>query len=40
MSHVGEGRTGVLVLHGFTGNPSSVKPQGTEMAGRPVRVMQ
>jgi carboxylesterase len=32
MSHVGEGRTGVLVLHGFTGNPSSVRTQAEALA--------
>ena len=32
LSHVGTGDTGVLVLHGFTGNPSSMRLQGEAMA--------
>jgi carboxylesterase len=32
MSHVGDARSGVLVLHGFTGNPSSLRRQATALA--------
>jgi carboxylesterase len=32
MSHVGTGDTGVLVLHGFTGNPSSLRIQAEALA--------
>jgi carboxylesterase len=32
MSHVGDGETGVLVLHGFTGNPSSLRIQAEALA--------
>jgi len=32
MSHEGEGGVGVLVLHGFTGNPSSVRIQAQALA--------
>lgn len=32
MSHVGAGRSGVLVLHGFTGNPSSLRRQASALA--------
>jgi carboxylesterase len=32
MSHAGDGRSGVLVLHGFTGNPSSLRRQATALA--------
>jgi carboxylesterase len=32
LSHVGTSTTGVLVLHGFTGNPSSMRAIATEMA--------
>ena len=31
-SHVGDRSTGVLVLHGFTGNPSSMTPQAQAFA--------
>ncbi len=31
-SHVGEGSSGVLVLHGFTGNPSSMTGQAQALA--------
>lgn len=31
-SHVGDGSTGVLVIHGFTGNPSSMTHQATAFA--------
>lgn len=31
-SHVGDGSTGVLVIHGFTGNPSSMTPQAKAFA--------
>ena len=31
-SHVGDGTTGVLVLHGFTGNPSSMTHQANAFA--------
>jgi len=31
-SHVGNGSTGVLVIHGFTGNPSSMTPQAQAFA--------
>ena len=31
-SHVGRGSTGVLVIHGFTGNPSSMTPQAQASA--------
>jgi carboxylesterase len=31
-SHLGESSTGVLVIHGFTGNPSSMTPQAHAMA--------
>ncbi|MDX2381415.1 MAG: alpha/beta fold hydrolase [Acidimicrobiia bacterium] len=34
MSHIGDGDTGVLVLHGFTGNPSSLRRQATTLAAR------
>jgi carboxylesterase len=33
MSHEGTSRTGVLVLHGFTGNPSSMRAVAEAMAG-------
>lgn len=32
LSHVGSGASGVLVLHGFTGNPSSMRTQAEAMA--------
>lgn len=32
MSHQGEGSAGVLVLHGFTGNPSSMRIQAEALA--------
>jgi carboxylesterase len=32
MSHVGGGGSGVLVLHGFTGNPSSLRRQALALA--------
>ena len=31
-SHQGEGKVGVLVLHGFTGNPSSMRIQAEALA--------
>lgn len=31
-SHLGDSSTGVLVIHGFTGNPSSMTPQAQAMA--------
>ncbi len=39
-SHVGTGSTGVLVLHGFTGNPSSMTPQATAFAAAGLHVEQ
>ena len=33
LSHVGTSTTGVLVLHGFTGNPSSMRAIADAMAG-------
>ncbi len=39
-SHVGEGTTGVLVLHGFTGNPSSLRIQAAALAERGLHVEQ
>lgn len=32
MSHVGDRPVGALVLHGFTGNPSSMRPQAEALA--------
>ena len=34
----GDGRLGVLVLHGFTGSPRSVRPWGEHLAGEGFRV--
>jgi len=39
-SHVGTGTTGVLVIHGFTGNPSSMTPQAQAMAAAGLHVEQ
>jgi carboxylesterase len=39
-SHVGDRSTGVLVLHGFTGNPSSMTLQANAMAGHGYHVEQ
>jgi len=39
-SHVGEGDVGVLVLHGFTGNPSSMTPQARAFAAAGLHVEQ
>lgn len=39
-SHEGAGPAGVLVLHGFTGNPSSLRIQATAMAERGYHVEQ
>lgn len=39
-SHVGEGPVGVLVIHGFTGNPSSMTPQAQAFAAAGLHVEQ
>ncbi len=39
-SHVGAGSTGVLVIHGFTGNPSSMTPQAKAFAAAGLHVEQ
>ena len=39
-SHIGEGSTGVLVIHGFTGNPSSMTPQAQAFAAAGLHVEQ
>lgn len=39
-SHVGEGDVGVLVLHGFTGNPSSMTPQAQAFTAAGLHVEQ
>lgn len=39
-SHVGSGSVGVLVVHGFTGNPSSMTPQATAFAAAGLHVEQ
>ncbi len=39
-SHIGDGSTGVLVIHGFTGNPSSMTPQATAFAAAGLHVEQ
>jgi carboxylesterase len=39
-SHVGNGPVGVLVLHGFTGNPSSMTTQATAFAAADLHVEQ
>ena len=36
--YAGDGRLGVLVLHGFTGSPRSVRPWGENLAGEGFRV--
>src|SRR6056297_1494816 len=39
-SHVGDGDVGVLVIHGFTGNPSSMTPQAEAFAAAGLHVEQ
>lgn len=39
-THVGNGSVGVLVIHGFTGNPSSMTPQAHAMADAGFHVEQ
>ncbi|MFK7918631.1 MAG: alpha/beta hydrolase [Ilumatobacter sp.] len=39
-SHVGERSVGALVIHGFTGNPSSMTPQATAFAAAGLHVEQ
>lgn len=39
-SHIGSGSVGVLVVHGFTGNPSSMTPQATAFAAAGLHVEQ
>lgn len=39
-SHVGNGTVGVLVIHGFTGNPSSMTPQAKAFAKAGLHVEQ
>jgi len=39
-AHIGTGNTGVLVLHGFTGNPSSMTPQAHALAAAGYHIEQ